>query len=100
MATITVASKANQATTFPALLVASYLKEVDPKSEVTVYFEEIETLQSQKDATVELSLFDNKPTYGSEEVIQQLLKAYPILQAKSHDHVCRITIERVCLIPL
>ncbi|KAL9126090.1 MAG: hypothetical protein Q9217_004806 [Psora testacea] len=87
MTTINIASKANQATTFPALLAASYVNEIGPKSPITIRFEEVENLQSQEDCAVELSLRDGISKLGSEQVVRQLLETYPILQGKNHEHV-------------
>lgn len=86
MATLNVASKANQATTLPALLVASCANESDPKASIIVKFDEVDTLKSGDGATVELILDDDSPTYGSEKVIENILAAYPFLQGK-HDNL-------------
>ena len=83
MATLNVASKANQATTFPALLVAHYAKEADPNSSININFEEVDTLKAQDKATVEVILGSGTSTYGSEKVIDVLVKAYPFLQGKN-----------------
>ena len=84
MATLNIASKANQATTFPALLAAHYAKETDSKSSITINFDEIDTLKSGDDATVEIIVGNGTSTYGSEKVIEDLVEAYPFLQGK-HD---------------
>ena len=83
MATLTIASKANQATTFPALLVAHYAKEADPKSSITVNFEEVDALKVEEKAAVEIVVGSGTSTYGSEKVIDCLIKAYPFLQGKN-----------------
>lgn len=82
MATVNVASKANQATTFPALLVAHYAKEADPNSSIDVKFEEVETLNAGDNATVEIIVGSGTSTYGAEKVIEGLVEAYPFLQGK------------------
>ena len=84
MATLSIASKANQATTFPALLIAHYAKEADPKSSIDVKFEEVDTLKAGDNATVEIVVGSGTSTYGSEKVINGLVEAYPFLQGK-HD---------------
>lgn len=87
MATLNIASKANQATTFPALLVAHYAKEVDPNSSINVNFEEVDTLKAQENATVEITVGTGTPAYGSEKVIGVLVEAYPFLQGKNDTFV-------------
>lgn len=84
MATLNIASKANQATIFPALLVAHYAKEADPNSSIGVKFEEVDTLKAGDNATVEIVVGSGTSTYGSEKVINGLVEAYPFLQGK-HD---------------
>ena len=95
MTTINIASKANQATTFPALLVSTNVNEADPKSQITINFGDVETLQSQKDATVEFLLDGSEPKYGSDQVIGSLLERYPVLQGKSQEQVCFLKIKTV-----
>lgn len=87
MATLNIASKANQATTLPALLIASYATESDPTASITVKFDEVDTLRSGDGATVELILEDDSPSYGSEKVIENILVAYPFLQGKHENLV-------------
>ena len=88
MSELNIASKANQATTFPALLVASYVNETDPKHQVTVSFEEVEALQSSGDATVELSVNSSIPKQGTEQVIEQLFEMHPLLHGTKPERVC------------
>lgn len=87
MATLNIASKANQATTFPALLVAHYAKEADPNSSINVNFEEVDTLKAQENATVEITVGTGTSAYGSEKVIDVLVEAYPFLQGKNDTNV-------------
>ncbi len=82
MATLAIASKANQATILPALLVASYVNESDPNASITIKFEDVETLQSGNGAAVELVLEKDSSTYGSDQVIGKLLEIYSFLQTK------------------
>lgn len=84
MAVLHIASKANQATTFPALLVAHYAKEADPNSSINVNFDEVDTLKAGDNATVEIVVGSETSTYGCEKVIGGLVEAYPFLQGK-HD---------------
>lgn len=82
MTTLNVASKANQATTLPAVLIAYYIQESDPNAAVNVHFEEVESLASGDKAAVELLAGDGTTTNGTEQVIRNFLKTYHFLQAK------------------
>ena len=83
MATLTLASKANQATTFPTLLVASYAKESSKHAALNINFDEVEYLKSGNNAFVELVLGSATPIYGSEKAISNLMEAFPFLQGKN-----------------
>lgn len=87
MATLNIASKANQVTTLPALLVATYANESDPNVSITVKFVEADTLKSGDGASVELLLGNDSSTYGSEKVIENILVAYPFIQGKHENLV-------------
>ena len=87
MSNLNIASKANQAVTLPALLVASYVKELDSDTEITIKFEEVDALDSGDKAHIELIVRRDAPTYGSEQVISKLLVAYPFLQEKNESLV-------------
>lgn len=84
MATLNIASKANQATTFPALLIAHYVNEADPNSSVKVNFEEVDTLKTEDNLTVEIVVGSGTSTYGSKKVIDGLVETYPFLRG-NHD---------------
>lgn len=88
MSTINIASKANQAITLPAVLVAQYAEESDPNNSITLNFEEIETLKSGDHAAVELVVGGGDSTYGFEPVISGLIQTYPLLQEKGGEAVC------------
>ena len=87
MTTLNIASKANQATTIPALLVAQYAKEADPNASININFDEVEALKTGDKATVELVIGNGTSSYGSEHVISELMAAYPFLQGKHVDAV-------------
>ena len=87
MTTLNIASKANQATTLPALLVAQYTKESDPNASININFDEVEALKTGDKATVELVIGNGTSSYGSEYVISELMSAYPFLQEKHVDSV-------------
>lgn len=88
MATLRIASKANQATTLPALLVASCVKESARDSNIEIIFEEIESVKSGHDIPVELCLGKERSVYGSEQSIQSIVDVFPFLQSKNESLVC------------
>lgn len=87
MANLNIASKSNQAITLPVLLIASYAKELNSNTKITIKFEEVDTLDSGDDAQIELILGNDAPIYGVEQVINKLLVAYPFLQEKNQSLV-------------
>lgn len=87
MATLNIASMANQATTLPALLVARYIKESDPDVSFSINLEEVEILKSGDKASVELVQRSSASSFGSENVIGELLSTYHLLQGKNTDLV-------------
>ncbi|MCJ1370026.1 hypothetical protein MMC20_001238 [Loxospora ochrophaea] len=93
MATLTIASKANQATFLPALLVATRANELDTNTALTIRFEEVDTLKAGGGATAELTLGSGIPTYGSENIIAKLVNAYPFLQGK-HENLIKEWLDR------
>ena len=87
MAAIFVATKANQATFLPALLVASYVNENDPNAHVAIHLQDVNTLKSGDNATVNLESVKKQSSSGSESVITQLIQAFHVLQTKHTDFV-------------
>ena len=87
MASLTLASKANQATLLPALLVATHANESDPNASITIQFEDAQSLKRAEGVTAELSLGTDAPTIGSEDVIAKLVDVYPSLQEKNQNLV-------------
>lgn len=87
MATLNIASKAHQATTVPALVVAQYANEADPNASISINFEEVEELRSGDKAAVELIVGSGSSFYGFEHAIGGLVEAYPFLQGKNEKSV-------------
>lgn len=83
MTTLSIASKANQATTLPALLVASYANQSDPNVSIALKFEEVETLDSG-DSSVALIIKNGSPIFGFPRCLDKLAHEYPFLTGK-HD---------------
>lgn len=88
MASLTIASKANQAFTLPALLVVTYANAEDQTLAITIEFDEVNTLESGDGASVELILNNAPPIYGSELVIEKFLAAYPFEKHASLVRYC------------
>lgn len=87
MATFNIASKANQAKSVPALLVAARVNDLDPNASININFQDAESLMSGGGEAVELILGTESPVYGSEKAIASLLQVYPILQGKDESLV-------------
>ena len=86
MTTLTIASKANQATTLPVLLVASLVKESVPEIAITFKFDEVEVLGSSNSA-VELVVGTGSPVYGFSSCLDKFAQEYPFLSGKHDAHV-------------
>lgn len=84
--TLTIASKANQATSLPVLLVVSLVNEFNPKTAIILKFEEVEVLEAS-DSAVELNVGDGSPIYGSTNCLENLIQEYPFLSGKHDAHV-------------
>ena len=97
MSTLNVASKANQATTLPALLVAHYAKECEHSVSIDIKIEDVDTLKSGDKASIELAQGSSSSTYGCKEVIDELINTYPFLQAKNENIVSAITDKWNCM---
>lgn len=87
MATLTIATKANQASTLPALLVADYTKNCDQNVSLKVTFEDTDTLRSGDNAPVELTLGNNVSTFGCDTAIHELISAHRFLLGKNENIV-------------
>ncbi|MCJ1467515.1 hypothetical protein MMC07_006140 [Pseudocyphellaria aurata] len=96
---INIASKANQAITLPALLVAFYVKEFCPNASITANFDEVEILNAGDGASVELIFGNDSPIYGPEKVIEKFLVAYPSITGK-HENLVKEWLGRIArLVP-
>ncbi|KAL9577922.1 MAG: hypothetical protein Q9212_006052 [Teloschistes hypoglaucus] len=93
MASLTIASKANQASTLPVLLVAQYAKEKDPNASIEIAFSDVEELLEVKETVVIFKSANapDEPLY--KDVIQTVMHEYPKLQGK-HDSIVREWIGR------
>ena len=76
MATLHIASKANQATSIPALLIATLANNKDPNASITIDFQDVETLRSGVKEAVEFVPKSGTSIHGSEHVVSHLAKSY------------------------
>ncbi|MCJ1287625.1 hypothetical protein MMC26_006977 [Xylographa opegraphella] len=76
MATLHVASKANQATSIPALLVVTLANNKDPNASITIDFQDAETLTSGSKEAVEFVPKSGTSIQGSENVLSYLANIY------------------------
>ena len=83
MSTLNIASKANQATFLPALLIATHANETDPNASINIQYHEVDGFRSGDAAAVELNLGTNRPVYGSEKAANRFLEEYPSILGKS-----------------
>ena len=89
MTTLNVASKANQASTLPALLLATFVRETNSDATLKISYEDVDILKSGDNASVEIVQEDKASIYGSKDVIEELLSTYSSLQEK-HENLVRV----------
>ncbi|KAL9016666.1 MAG: hypothetical protein Q9185_005993 [Variospora sp. 1 TL-2023] len=87
MAALTIASKANQAMTLPALLVAQYAREADPNVKIVIEFKDVEVLDSSEKSELEFAMTGKPPVFASSQAIRELLQGFPFWQGHSEDLV-------------
>lgn len=87
MATLTVACNANQATTLPAVLVASYAKFSDPNASINITFQDVETLHAGDGVALELVSTKESPVYGTDQIIGKLFEINFSLHVKHENLV-------------
>ncbi|KAL8697259.1 MAG: hypothetical protein Q9201_007211 [Fulgogasparrea decipioides] len=86
MATLCIASKANQAKTLPALLVAQYTNECDPNAHIQFTFEDVESLLFEDQCVISFTSAGAKDAaiFSGKEILEHLLQTFQALQSK-HD---------------
>ena len=87
MTTLNIASKANQAATFPALLVAAFARELNPNSNILIEFAESDSLENANKGIIELTSSSGQNAIGPGEVLSKLVDDQPLLQGKDRTHV-------------
>ena len=83
MVALKIATKANQAFTLPALLVARFAKEQNRNVFIDVHFEDVDTLKPNENALIELHQESKSSTSGSQEVINELISTFSLCQGKN-----------------
>ena len=83
MASVVVASNANQATTLPAVLIAQYAAESDPNANIQIKHEEVDRLKAGDDAAIEVTIGTEPSKHGIKDVVESLFIAYPFLKGKN-----------------
>ena len=74
MVILNIASKANQATCLPALLVTSLANDLDAKTSIDITFHEVESLKTGEELAVDLAVQPDKSICSSEQAISYLLE--------------------------
>ena len=87
MANLNIASRANQAVTFPALLLAARANDADPNAIINIKFEDVDKLKGGDGAVAELILGTSSPVFGTEKIIASLITSYASLQEKQEENV-------------
>ncbi|KAE8150121.1 tRNA synthetases class I, catalytic domain-containing protein [Aspergillus avenaceus] len=79
---LTLASKANQASLLPVLLVATSINEARPTPAVAITFEDKAVLDGAEKAPVQFTGVSGTPVFGTVNAIQGLLNDFPFLNSK------------------
>ena len=82
MAALRIATKANQATSIPALLVVTYANRENPNAAIDIKYDEVETLKSGIDISTEFVVEKDASSSGFQEVLNSLTTIYPVLYGK------------------
>ncbi|RDW93126.1 glutamate--tRNA ligase GUS1 [Aspergillus mulundensis] len=78
---LTLATKANQATLLPILLVATSVNEARPTPVITINYEDVAVLPRGDKAVVEFIAANGTPVYGA-TALKELLLSFPYLNSK------------------
>lgn len=86
MSQLAVATKANNAFLLPTLLAVNHVKQTLPGTDITVVFEDVESIGSQG-AKLEFKTDDGKTIYD-DDILKHLENIYAPLQAGDKEQVC------------
>ncbi|EDN04054.1 conserved hypothetical protein [Histoplasma mississippiense (nom. inval.)] len=98
MSQLAVATKANNAFLLPTLLAVNHVKQTLPGTDITVVFEDVESIGSQG-AKLELKTDDGKTIYD-DDILKHLENIYAPLQAGDKEQVDEWVKRSVALRPL
>ena len=90
MATLSIATQANQAITLPALLVATYAGMENSQRGLTIHLEDAAALKSGKDVVVELAEENSSKQTGAEAVISSICEGYALSRKLHHPIAVRV----------
>ncbi len=98
MPILSIASKANQATTIPALLVASFANDTQDAS-IDINFEDGAALPGlEREESTRLVTDDGTSISGVESIVRKLIELYPALTAVHKEMVSEVSICGVTVI--
>lgn len=89
---LTLATKANQASLLPVLLVATSINEARPTPVINITYEEKAILEQSDKAVVQFTGISGTPVFGAVNAIQELLKDFPFLNSKDQKLVSYISL--------
>lgn len=79
---LTVATRANQASVLPVILVATSINEARPSPVISITYEDTALLHEGEKAVVQFTGVSGTPVYGTEKAIQELRQNFPFLTSK------------------
>lgn len=83
MSALTIASKANQAETLPALLVAEYAKQSNPNVKVDIEFKDVEKLSSEVTSGLEFASTGKSTLKKAKDILHSFLENIKIRQGET-----------------
>ena len=94
MATLSVATKANQAVTLPAVLGVAYANELDPNARINLNFVDSDKLPAAGSPYAELKSTTGETTHGAEKIIAELAGSsklqLAVSQSAMHEWLTRL----------
>lgn len=84
---LSLATKANQASLLPVLLVATSINEARPTPVIAINFEDAAVLPEGEKAIVQFTGASGAPVYGTDNAIKELRASFPFLNGKDEKSV-------------
>ena len=97
-----VATRANQASLLPVILVATSINEARPSPVISITYEDTALLHEGEKAIVEFTGVSGTPVYGTEKAIQELRQNFPFLTSKEGklvNSLIPLIVIQACLTP-